>query len=403
MRFRLLQATAFLLFWSGPTMNLLEAQNISDLREMTRRRLPRVVFETIESGVEDERGVVRNEQAFDKHCLLPRYLVDVEKIDLTTTLFGRNYAAPFGFSPTGFAGVFRRGADTMMAKTACAANVPMIISGSSIETLEDVNAVAPKHVWSHVYTAKDPDVTEDLLARAEHCGIDVLVITVDNPVYPNRERDARNRFGKSIASQKLSTILDAMSHPAWCIEFLAGGGFPKIGNWARYAGPNASGPDVAAYYRSQSPVIVTWKDLEKIRSRWPGRLIVKGVQHPEDALLCLSCGVDGIVVSNHGGKAHDRLPASLDALPFVRRAVGDAFPVMIDGGIRRGADIVIAACLGASFAFIGRPALYGVVAGGECGVAKAVSILKREIDLTLALIGCPSFAELNQDFLFSGN
>jgi isopentenyl diphosphate isomerase/L-lactate dehydrogenase-like FMN-dependent dehydrogenase len=380
-------------------MKAADALNIGDLRTMAKHHLPRVIFETIESGVEDERGVDRNEAAFRDRLLMPRYLVDVGAIDMSTELFGRRYGAPFGIAPTGFAGVFREGADTMTATAAAAADIPMVLSGASIETLEDVSKAAPDSVWSHIYTAKDPKVTDDLIGRAADCGREVLVLTVDNPVYPNRERDTRNRFGKPILSQAPATILESAMHPAWCLGFLRRGGFPVMQNWARYAATGASGPEVAAYFRSQSPNIVTWKDLEKIRSRWQGKLVVKGLQHPGDALICKESGVDGIVVSNHGAKAHDPLPAPLHSLPAVRKAVGCLYPVMIDGGIRRGSDIVVAACLGASFSFIGRPALYGVAAAGQEGVARAIDILKREIGLSLALIGCPSFSDLGPEFL----
>jgi L-lactate dehydrogenase (cytochrome)/(S)-mandelate dehydrogenase len=228
----------------------------------------------------------------------------------------------------------------------------------------------------------------------------VVVLTVDNPVYPNRERDTRNRFGRPITSQKISTLLESLLHPFWCAEFLMRGGFPIMRNWEDYADKNARGPEVSAYFRSQSPSIMTWKDLENIRARWSGKLVVKGIQHPEDAIICKESGVDGVILSNHGGKAHDRLPAPIDSLAGVRQAVGSNYAVMIDSGIRRGADVVAAGCLGASFAFIGRSALYGVAAAGRKGVQKIISILTREIELTLALIGCRSFAELGPQFLF---
>ncbi|MGH7005832.1 MAG: alpha-hydroxy acid oxidase, partial [Alphaproteobacteria bacterium] len=282
---------------------------------MARRRLPRVIFETIESGVEDERGIARNISAYEEKLLFPRYLVDVGRVDLTAGLLGCDYSAPFGLAPTGFAGVFRKGADSMMASAARAANIPMILSGASIERLEDVSKVAPEHLWSHIYTAKDPSVTNDLISRAQDAGRTILVLTVDNPVYPNRERDTRNRFGKPLHAQKLSTILESMFHPAWCLEFLLRGGFPVMRNWEDYVQPTATGPEVAAYFRSQSPNIVTWSDLEKIRTRWPGKLVVKGLQHPDDADICKKSGVDAIIVSNHGGKAHDLLPAPIDSLP----------------------------------------------------------------------------------------
>jgi L-lactate dehydrogenase (cytochrome)/(S)-mandelate dehydrogenase len=380
-------------------MKIDDALNVADVRRLTRCRLPKVIFETIESGVEDEIAVARNASAYQGKLFSPRYLVDVSSIDVRSGVFGKSYSAPFGLAPTGFAGVFRKNGDTMMAEAAAGADLPMILSGASIERLEDVSIAAPAHLWSHLYPAKTKSVTDDLIRRAEACGRDVLVLTVDNPVYPNRERDTRNRFGKPIASQKISTLLEAMLHPFWCAEFLMRGGFPIMRNWEDYAGENASGPEVAAYFRSQSPSILTWRDLQDIRARWSGKLVLKGIQHPEDATICKESGVDGVILSNHGGKAHDRLPAPIDTLVDVKHAVGPNYTVMIDGGIRRGADIVVAGCLGASFTFIGRPALYGVAAAGRQGVQKVIGILIREIELTMALIGCPSFAELGPQFL----
>lgn len=384
-------------------MKLSDALSIEDLRQLAKRRLPRTVFETIDSGVEDDLGPDRNIEAFQNYRLFPRYLVDVEKINRQVELFGQPFDLPFGIAPTGFAGVFRRGADSMMARAAKSANIPFILSGASMETLEDVARVASSNVWCHIYPARDRSVTRDFLARAEAAGRNVLVITVDNPVYPNRERDTRNRFGKAISQQKWSTIVEAATHLSWTVEFLKRGGFPRMENWGRYAPANASGAEVAAYFRSQSPTIITWHELDDIRRKWPGKLIIKGIQHPGDARRAVQAGCDGIIVSNHGGKAHDPLPAPVDSLAGVVDAVANRIPVMLDSGIRRGSDIVIAACLGASFCFVGRPTLYGVTAGGEAGVSKAIDILAREVEISLALIGCPSFSKLNSEFLFGSD
>jgi L-lactate dehydrogenase (cytochrome)/(S)-mandelate dehydrogenase len=381
-------------------MKFTEALSIADLRTLAKRRLPRVVFDVIESGTEDEFALTRNEAAFRDYQLWPRYLVDVSRIQRGKVLFGRRYAAPFGMGPTGFAGLFRKEADSMMACAAVDADIPFILSGASIELLERVAAAAPDHVWCHLYPARDRAITSDLVKRAADCGREVLVLTVDNPVYPNRERDTRNRFGKPVWQQKWSTLIEAATHIGWVMDYLRRGGFPRMENWARYAPPGASGPAVAAFFRSQSPSIVTWQDLDHFRALWPGKLVLKGLQHPEDARRAVEAGVDGIIVSNHGGKAHDPLPAPLHSLPGIRAAVGPEMPVMIDSGIRRGSDIVIAACLGADFAFVGRPTLYGVTAGGTEGTLKAIDILKREIDISLALIGCPAFDDLNSGFLF---
>jgi L-lactate dehydrogenase (cytochrome)/(S)-mandelate dehydrogenase len=373
--------------------------SIADLRRRARQRLPRIVFDVIESGVEDERGLIRNESAFLQFTLMPRYFIDVTRTTQATPLLGDHFELPFGIAPTGFAGLFREGADLLLARAAAAAQIPFILSGASVEKLETVAKAAPMHAWYHLYPARDASVTADLLARAEHAGFRHLVITVDNPVYPNRERDTRNGFGKPWWQLHPSLLAEALTHPSWLIEYIVRGGMPVLQNWLPYAGAHASGIEVARFFRSQSPSVQTWRDLEALRARWHGKLIIKGIQHPDDARRAADIGVDGVIVSNHGGKACDRLPSPLDTLPCVVAAVGSRIAVMFDSGIRRGADIVIAACLGAQFSFVGRATLYGVAALGQPGVERAIAILRDEIASTLALIGCPDFAGLSPAFL----
>jgi L-lactate dehydrogenase (cytochrome)/(S)-mandelate dehydrogenase len=375
------------------------ALSIADLRRMAQRRLPKIIFDVIESGVEDERGLARNEGAFARHHFLPRYGIDVEQRNQAITLFGQSYASPFGLAPTGFAALFRHGADSMLARAAATANIPFILSGASAETPEAIAQVAPRHAWYHLYPARQRAITSDLLARAQNAGLRKLVLTVDNPVYPNRERDTRNGFGQPWWRLRPSMLAEALTHPAWLLAYLKHGGMPVLQSWAPYAGPAASGLEIARFFRSQSPSIQTWNDIARLRRRWQGQLIIKGLQHPDDALRAAELGVDGIIVSNHGGKACDGLPSPLDTLPGIHAAVGQRVTVMFDSGIRRGADIVVAACLGAKFSFVGRATLYGVSAFGEAGAARAIEILRTEIDTTLALIGCPVFRELCPAFI----
>lgn len=375
-----------------------QALSIGDLRRLARRRLPRILFELIESGVEDEYGLVRNEAAFRQFRLLPRYLGEIEKRDQGMDLMGRHYDCPFGIAPTGFAAMLRRDADSMLATAARGANIPFVISGASAAPIQALARCAPDHVWYHLYPAKDSAFTEDILKRVADAGIGTLVYTVDNPVYPKRERDIRNGFSLPLRL-RLSTMLEAATHPAWVLEYLRHGGMPVMDTWARYAGEGKSAGEIAAFFRSQSPCIKTWRDIEVWRARWPGRLVLKGIQHPDDARRAVDSGVDGIIVSNHGGKAFDALPSPLETLPAVKAAVGRRAAVMLDSGIRRGSDMVIARCLGADFVFVGRAALYGVVAGGRAGAERAIEILRTEVDMSLAMIGCPRFDELGDRFL----
>jgi isopentenyl diphosphate isomerase/L-lactate dehydrogenase-like FMN-dependent dehydrogenase len=385
-----------------------EAVNIEDLHRMAKRRLPKIAFDFIEGGLEDERGLERNTSAFLKHQLLPRYLVDVSKRDQSQTVFSRTFASPFGISPTGGAGLFRRGADLMLAKAAAEANIPYIMSGASNDSIEAAAKIAPRNAWYQLYAASEAKVREDMIRRTADAGLDALVLTVDVPVGSKRERNIRNGFANvrggllQALSLKPSILAEALTHPGWIIEYLRhGGGTPMLQNWQPYAANGANAEAVYNYSRSLMPFNAqTWRDLEHYRRLFPRNLVVKGIMDPGDALRCAEIGCDGIIVSNHGGRQLDQAPGSLDVLPAIVKEVGDKLTVMLDSGVRRGADILIALCLGARLCFMGRPTLYGAAAGGIPGVKKAVDIFRTEIDLVMAQIGCPSLDQLGPDFLW---
>jgi (S)-mandelate dehydrogenase len=387
-------------------MRIHRAVNIEDLHRIAKRKLPKIIFDFIEGGLEDERGLERNRAAFHKHQLLPRYLVDVSVRDQSATLFGHLYASPFGISPTGGAGLYRRDGDLMLAAAAAAANIPYIMSGGSNAAMEEAVRIAPNNTWFQLYAARDRNLSDALIGRARDCGAGALVLTVDVPVHAKRERNLRNGFsrvrnGGVIEALKLkpSILLEAITHPGWVIDYVRHGGAPTLGNWAPHAGDGAAA--AIALGRSQTPASSqTWHDLERYRRLFPRPLVVKGILHPADAVRAAEIGCDGIIVSNHGGRQLDQAPASLDALPAIAAAVGNRLTVMLDSGVRRGADIVIALCLGAKFVFFGRPTLYGAVAGGTPGVKKAIDIFRNEIDLVMGQIGCPAIAGLGRDFLW---
>jgi len=391
-------------------MGVESAVNIEDLRRMAKRRLPKVAFDFIEGGVEDERGLDRNTEAFKKHQLVPRYLIDVSKRDQTQTLFGRTYNSPFGIAPTGAAGLFRRGADMMLARAALAANIPYIMSGASNDSIETAAKVAPNHAWYQLYAARDAAVTDDLIKRTADAGLEALVLTVDVPVRPKRERSQRNRFRHLGGSSWLQAVLslqpkvlaEAITHPGWAWEYVTDGGMPMLENWAKYARPGATVAEVIAKQGTLLPAHgQTWSDLERYRRLFPRQLVVKGIMHPVDAIRCAELGCDGIIVSNHGARQLDQAPSPLDVLPAIKETLGDKLTIMLDSGIRRGADALIAMCLGAQFVFTGRATLYGAVAGGEAGVNKAIDIVRGEIDMVMGQIGCPSLDKLGPDFLWS--
>lgn len=381
-------------------MNVSKALSIADLRQAARRRLPKILFELIESGVEDEYGLARNLDAFGNYRILPRYLGEIAERDQGVRLFGHDYASPFGIAPTGFAGLLRNGADMMLAETAREANIPFIISGASAAPIEQLAQHGPDHVWYHIYPAKDRSITADILGRVRDAGLNKLVLTVDNPVYPNRERDTRNGFSLPLRLRP-SILLEALTHPAWIAHYLQHGGMPFMDTWARYAGKDKNAAEVVAFFRSQSPSIQTWSDIEHLRREWRGTFILKGIQHPGDAVRAADLGIDGIIVSNHGGKSFDPLPSPLETLPMVRAALGGRIPVMMDSGVRRGYQALIAKALGADFVFVGRATLYGVVADGRRGAAKAVDLLRKEVDQSLALAGAPSFAGIDASYLMA--
>ncbi|MGY4627120.1 alpha-hydroxy acid oxidase [Bradyrhizobium sp. USDA 4486] len=385
----------------GRGLDMKGVLNVDDLRRLAKQRLPKICYDYIEGGTDDEVGLVTNEQAFRQTRIVPRYLVDVSVRDQSTTLFGRTYSSPIGIAPTGSADLFRRGADLMLAEAARHANVPFIMSGFSSGSIEDLGKKAPDHGWYQLYSTKDASISEDIIKRVCDAGLQTMVFTVDVPEASNRERSIRNGWGTSVRLP-WKTRLEALRHPAWMMQWLQHG-TPYLGNWTRYAGPNASAEQVAEFAGRQFCGPITWKQVEHYRELWKGNFVLKGIMHPDDALRAYSLGVEGIIVSNHGARQLDNAPSPLEVLPTICNAVGDKMVVMLDGGIRRGLHALIAICMGAKFVFQGRPTLYGVTAGGVSGAAKALALFRREIDISMAQIGATKIADLGPQFLMWKN
>jgi (S)-mandelate dehydrogenase len=373
------------------------AINIDDLRMLAKRRLPKIAYDFIEGGLEDERGIVRNESAFAGFDLVPRYGVDVSDCDQLTSLFGRTYSGPLGIAPTGLAGLFRPGADLMLAKAAKAANVPFIMSGTGTGLIEDLGRLAPEHGWYQLYVARDRSISEDMIRRARDAGLSTLVITVDVPINSKRERNLRNGFTRPL-KMTMKTKLEALLHPGWMAEYLRTG-MPLFANWQQYAPPGATTAEVADFVATQTPIPVLWKDIEAFRRLWPGKLVIKGIMHADDAVRCAALGCDGIMVSNHGGRQLDKSPGAIEVLPAIAAAAGDKLTVMFDSGIRRGSDAVVALCLGAKYVFVGRATLYGAAAGGVAGAVRALDIFRDEIGRTMMQMGAPDIRSLGPQFL----
>ena len=355
-------------------MILDRALSIADLRRLAAKRLPRMTYDYIEGGCDDEAALTENEAAFSNYRLMPRYLVDVSRKDMSATVAGQTFAMPLGIAPTGNAGMFRHDADRLLAAAAAAANVPFILSGASNASIEDVMRVAPDHTWFQLYGTRDPNMADDMIRRAADLGVKVLVLSVDVPAHSNRQRNRRSGFAHPLKITP-AMILQALSRPGWTLEYFGHGGLPYMGNFRPYAAVDASPSEVADLFVEQFPAAgLTWPFVERVRRLWPRKLFVKGILHPADAVRAVEMGADGIIVSNHGGRQLDRAPAPLDAFPAVHAAVGEKADVVLDGGIRRGSDIVIARCLGAKFVFAGRPTLYGAAVGGGAGIRKALDI-----------------------------
>lgn len=379
-------------------MTIDDAVNLDDLRKMAKKRLPKVIYDFIEGGVDDEEGLDKNENAFSRRPLVPRYLVDVTSIDQTTQLFGKTYSMPFGIAPTGGISNYRWGGDLMLAKAARDANIPFIMSGAATATMEDMAKIAPDHGWYQLYMARNHSISEDMVRRANDLNLQTLVITVDVPVSSNRERNKRNGFGRPLRLS-LASKLDALRRPHWFKDYMQHG-IARIANWDPYVGKEVNADELAGFVGSQIHGALTWKEVEKFRKLWPRNLVLKGVMRPDDAIRAADLGVDGLMVSNHGARQLDRAPSPLDVLPSIDAAVGDRMTLMLDGGIRRGSDVLTALCLGAKFVFLGRPTLYGLVAGGEAGATKAMTILGKEIELTMAQMGAPKLSDLGPDFVW---
>ncbi|MGC8476443.1 MAG: alpha-hydroxy acid oxidase [Acetobacteraceae bacterium] len=375
------------------------AINIDDLKRITKRRLPRIMFDFIEGGADDEVGLRTNELGFRALRLVPRYYVDTSKRSQRASLFGRSYASPFGIAPTGMAGAFRRDAELDLARAAAAAEVPYLMSGAANASMEQAAPLAGRNLWFQIYGGRDRAMALDLVRRAKALGLSTIAVTCDVPVSSNRERNRRNGFVRPLR-MTLPTILEAMLHPAWVWNYYRSGGLPMLGNWQPYAPPGASPDQVADLFARQTPdASQSWADFEAIRAAWPGKLLLKGVMHPEDARIATRLGADGLIVSNHGGRQLDLAPSPLEMLPMIRAAVGPDVPLLLDSGVRRGADIVAALCLGADFVLTGRATLYGATAGGLAGVQQAIGILKREIDLVMGQIGAPDLSALGPHYL----
>ncbi|HEX2826261.1 MAG TPA: alpha-hydroxy acid oxidase [Burkholderiales bacterium] len=375
-----------------------DAHNIFDLRDMARRRLPKWLFEFVDRGTEEEVALHNNREAFERIKFLPRMLVDVSKRDLTTTVFGKEHKMPIGIAPTGAAGMMWYRGELELARAAKAAGIPFSLATGSITSMEQVAAEVGGTLWMQLYMWADRKLSHQVVKRAAAAGFEALLVTVDGVVAGNREYNKRNGFSVPFKYNSKNT-LDVLSHPRWMLgvlgRYIANGGMPQRANFPA----ELQGSITTAYggnkdTRSDS---LCWDDLKALRDIWPGKLVVKGILHPDDAERCLEYGADGIGVSNHGGRNCDAAPSPIEVLPDIVRAVGHKTTILFDSGVRRGSDVVKALALGADMALIGRSTLYGTAAAGEAGAARALDIYRGEISRAMAQITCNKVSEIGPE------
>jgi L-lactate dehydrogenase (cytochrome)/(S)-mandelate dehydrogenase len=375
-----------------------KAYSLAAMRDLARRGLPRPVFDFADGGAEDEHTLRRNMQAFAAFELVPRPLNGAAERDISVELFGRRLSMPVMIGPTGLSGLFWPGGEIAAARAASAAGVGYCLSHASACTIEQLAAVGDAPRWMQVFIYRDRGFTREFVERAQAAGYDGLVLTIDNQLLGNRERDIRNGF--SIPPRFRVSDLAAMAGKLpWLIRM--GRELPRI-TFANYVRPGQSSDirDIASRMASILDPGMSWRDVEWLRGLWKGPLLLKGVLHPDEARQAAPCGVDGLIVSNHGGRQLDGALASLDALPRIVEAVNGEIPVLVDGGIRRGADVVKALALGAAACLIARPQLWGLAVAGEAGVAQVLEILRREIDRVVGLMGATKIGDIGADQLF---
>ncbi|HVV95490.1 MAG TPA: alpha-hydroxy acid oxidase [Hyphomicrobiales bacterium] len=365
---------------------------LDDFEEAARRTVPRALFGFLSGGVEDNVSRELNRATFARIGLVPRVAVDVSQRSTATELFGRRYVAPFGISAMGASGLSAFRGDLVLARAAAEAGIPFMLSGSSSVTMERIREVNPQ-AWFQAYLTAERGELTALVDRAAAAGYETLVVTLDVPVPGNRENNVRNGYSIPLRPT-LRLAIDGIGHPRWllgtALRTLRHDGMPHFENFTAARGaPLLSGTHTRAHRREA----LNWADLEFIRGRWKGRLVLKGILSPADAAMARERGIDGVIVSNHGGRQLDTTVPPATAVPAIAK-VADGMTVIGDSGLRRGTDVIKMLGLGAGFTFVGRPFIYAAAVGGVAGVLHAVSLLKSEIDRDLALLGCTDLSDL---------
>ena len=378
---------------------LQKAASIEDLRKMARRRLPGGVFDYIDGGAEDEVAMDRNTRAFREMEFVPRVLRDMGNVDTTGTILGSEVPFPLILAPTGFTRIAHPPGELAVARAAERAGLPYSLSTMGTRSVEEVAAVSNGSKWFQVYVWRDKGLLKDMILRAKEAGFDVLCITVDAAMLGRRERDVRRGFTLP-PKMGIDTLFEGMIRPSWSLRFA----FSEPISFANVAGntdiDGSTAVDLAGFMNSQFDPTLSWQDVEWMRSLWDGPVLVKGVQCVADAVIARDQGLDGIVLSNHGGRQLDSAPSIIELVQPVAEAVGGDLDIVCDGGVRRGGDIVKALALGATSCMVGRPYLYGLAAAGEEGVDWVIEHLHSGMKRDMALCGAASVSELTPDLIY---
>jgi L-lactate dehydrogenase (cytochrome) len=373
---------------------------IEDLRQIARRKVPRAFFDYAEAGSYTQETLHANRQDLQRIKLRQRVLVDVDKRDLSTTFLGEKLALPLALAPIGLCGMQHGDGEILACRAAQAAGIPFTLSTMSVCSIEDVAEAVDKPFWFQVYVIRDRGFIRELIARASAAKCSALVLTVDLQILGQRHCDIKN--GMTVPPEiKLSNLIDIATKPAWALSILRGKR-KTFGNLAGYVKGMDGVTSLSQWTASQFDPTLSWKDVEWIKSLWPGKLIIKGILDVEDARTAAKSGADAMIVSNHGGRQLDGAPSSISALPKIAEAVGNEIEIMFDGGILTGQDVVRALALGARACMIGRSYIYGLGAGGQAGAAKAIEILGKELDVTMALTGTRNVRDLDRRVLVNG-
>jgi (S)-mandelate dehydrogenase len=374
-----------------------KAYSIEDLRSAAQKRLPRAVFDFFDGGAEDEITLCDNTAAFRRARLVPRVLNDVSSVDLSTEMVGAPSALPIAIAPTGAVGFGRRGGDVAIARAAVEAGIPYTLSSTATASIESIAREAPGRLWFQAYILSNKPFLEAMIERARAADYEALVITVDLPVGGKRERDFRNDFAIPFKFTPRN-LLDFARKPGWLADIIFHG-MPVMENMVGLEAKATSSTAIASSVGRNYDPSFNWDRLQKIRDNWPRKLIVKGILSPQDATRVAAMGCDAVVVSNHGGRQLDGGVATFDALPAVVHAVNGRIPVLMDGGIRRGSDVLKALASGAQGVLIGRATLYGAAAAGEAGAQRAIGILQDELRRTMQLCGVRSVDRIQAELL----